>query len=208
MLLLGGVDEMQDQPRHLAVGVLHGAGVKGRHQIAGTGARHAHLQVNGRHGGHHHLGQLPRRVVAVFQADAIGERPADQRLAVQAQKLQERPVALGHVALQVKERDANGRLVEQPAHALHRTRQAVGIGKGRHVAQYHRAAVSKTAIGVILLRLRQIGAEGAAVAPAQRDLAMTARIRVAAAGADHEFGKENLISVQFPAIEGHHRARV
>ena len=162
--MLGGVDEVQDQARHLAVGVLEAAGVRGRRHLGMAGRRHPHLEMRRAHGPHHHLGELRGHVGPVLEADPFGDRVPDVGVAMQAQKLEETAVAVGDPALEVEEHDPHRRLVEQPAQPP--GHEGVRIVARQELAEHDGSGVIEASARVAVLRLHQEGGETrAALAP-------------------------------------------
>ena len=133
---------------------------------------------------------------------------------MEADELQESPVAFGDVALQVQKHDPHRRLVEQPVEADFRPglglRGLAVPGQPVGVAQHHRTAVGRPAAGIAAERLHHRRLEGAAVLAPKRhaagEFALRHRVGTGAAAGPEEIaegpGHHVLGRQAQPAAEG------
>lgn len=67
------------------------------------------------HRAHHHLRQLVGDVVAILAGDPLDERPAEDHVPGEAERVHERLVAIDDDAGEVEKQNADRRIVEQPS---------------------------------------------------------------------------------------------
>ena len=145
VLLLGDVDEMQDQP---AVAAARGSvePARGRPpRLLSRAALEAHLDRPGMRRAVGRGGELDRDLAAVLLVDEADQRLADQILRPGAEQFAERAVRLLEPAEAVDQRDADRRVGEEALEALARQPQrALPFALGGQVA-HHRAGAQLVA---------------------------------------------------------------
>ena len=119
--LFGHVEEVQDRRAFGAGDVVERPGVD-RHGDVPTRARVEGAQAQGqtvgrvaRDGVGGEFPQAPRQILAIFRRHAIGQRPADRRLAVRRDQFAEGGVGFGQATVRIDERYAHRRVLEEPA---------------------------------------------------------------------------------------------